>query len=93
MNRDDVLSEFGVNNLAHITMQHEDMADEIVHLRRIVATYGKVDLSATSDERIVYVSFSVPAEVLRIAKGKNAKLLFQYEYDCVMGKLRDYFMD
>lgn len=34
MNRDDVLREFGITDVGEITTRYEDMADEIVHLRR-----------------------------------------------------------
>lgn len=37
MNRDDILKEFGITDIAQVTIPAEDMADEIVHLRRKLA--------------------------------------------------------
>ena len=37
MNRHDILKEFGITDIAQVTTPAEDMADEIVHLRRKLA--------------------------------------------------------
>lgn len=60
--RDEVLEEFGIP--VSERRECEGMADEIVRLRNIVATYGKIELTWPEKQYVTAVYTHVPTPVL-----------------------------
>jgi hypothetical protein len=87
MTREQLMQEFAIP--VSLDREVEDLLDEIIRLRKVVATYGKIEWSIPREDPNVIALFTTVLSKVAFA-APDVKALFAAEIDKVLTQIAEY---